>query len=39
MADAATDSGLPGLGEDGLPRPESWLSLLQFFVKEEHAEG
>ena len=39
MADAATDSGLPGLGEDGLPNPESWLSVLQFFVKEDDTEG
>ena len=36
MVDEAT--GLPGLDEDGLPNPESWLSLLQFFVKEEQTE-
>jgi heme-degrading monooxygenase HmoA len=39
MADAATDSGLPGLDENGLPNPDSWLSVLQFFVKEENAEA
>jgi heme-degrading monooxygenase HmoA len=37
MVDEA--SGLPGLDEEtGFPKPESWLSILQFFVKEEHAE-
>jgi heme-degrading monooxygenase HmoA len=40
MADDVTDSGLPTrLDEEGFPQPESWLSLLQFFVKEEDAKG
>ena len=39
MADeTTTESGLPGLGEDGLPKPESWLSVLQFFVKEDSSK-
>jgi heme-degrading monooxygenase HmoA len=39
MADeTTTESGLPSLGPDGLPQPESWLSVLQFFVKERNRE-
>src|SRR6266550_556061 len=38
MVDEA--SGLPELDEEtGYPKPESWLSILQFFVKEENTEA
>jgi heme-degrading monooxygenase HmoA len=38
MADSTPESGLPPLGPDGFPQPQSWLSVLQFFVKERAAE-